>query len=157
MIHRNLTTCHLPGIHDHIHIAASLLHLWKIGVSTFNNKCHLAPTDKGANIVEAFDEDIQKIYIPCAGHTLNPSVKAAFSVRGVVARCYKIVSHFNQSRVQREELINKQQQLELPQHSLIEDNDTRWNSMFWQKNVACNKLLWWQSHCWKEICLRRLI
>lgn len=84
-------------------------------------------------MVKAIDEDLQKIRIPCAGHTLNLSVHAALSVRSVVnavSHCRKIVTHFNHSRLDREELTLKQKQLELSQHSQIKDVDTRWNSTF---------------------------
>ena len=37
---------------------------------------------------------------------------------------------FNQSRLDREELDKKQKQLEIPQHSLIKDVETRWNSTY---------------------------
>ena len=90
-------------------------------------------TDNGSNIVKALNEDIPKIRIPCAGHTLNLSVHAALTIHSVqkaVARCRKIVAHFNQSRLDREELVKKQKQLEIPQHSLIKDVETRWNSTY---------------------------
>ena len=133
MVHRNLTTCFLPGVHDHQHIAAALRDLcteWCIDID-----CQVAAftTDNGSNIVKTLDEDLEKIRIPCAGHTLNLSVRAALSVRGVVtavSRCRKVVSHFNHSRLDREELALKQKQLVLPQHSLVKDVETRWNSTY---------------------------
>ena len=47
-------------------------------------------------------DDLQKMHIPCAGHTLNLSVEAALKERSLttaLARCRKIVTHFHQSRI----------------------------------------------------------
>ena len=88
-------------------------------------------TDNGANVVKAVKEDFGKPHVACAGHTLNPSVQAALNVKAVstiLAKCRKIVGHFNHSQVDREALESKQKQLELPTHSLIRDIQTRWNS-----------------------------
>ena len=132
IFHRNLTTQHLPGIHDHTNTAEAikLCVEWCIEiifqVSAFTN-------DNGSNIVKALNEDIPKIHIPCAGHNLNLSVHAALTIHSVqkaVARCRKIVAQFNHSRLDREELVKKQKQLEIPQHSLIKDVETMWNSTY---------------------------
>ena len=57
-------------------------------------------------------EDLHKTHVPCAGHTLNLSVQAALSVKSILtplARCQKVVAHFNQSRLDKEEPFLKQQ------------------------------------------------
>ena len=122
MMHRNLETHHLPGVHDHSHLANALhdsTSEWCIDldhVSAFT-------TD---NIVKTVKEDLVVIHLPCAGHTLNLAVQSALKVPAIstaLSRC-----HFNQSRIDREELHLKQQQLGLPGHALIQDVQTRWNS-----------------------------
>ena len=49
--------------------------------------------------------------LACVGHTLNLAVQKALAevprVAGAVARCRKIVEHFNKSRVHAEELQKK--------------------------------------------------
>ena len=40
-------------------------------------------TDNGSNIVKSVEEDLGKLCIPCAGHTLNLSVQAALKVNTV--------------------------------------------------------------------------
>ena len=133
IFHRNLTTQHLLGIHDHTNTAEAIKSLcveWYIEI-TFQVSAFT--TDNGSNIVKALNEDIPKIRIPCAGHNLNLSVHAALTIHSVqkaVARCRKIVAQFNHSRLDREELVKKQKQLEIPQHSLIKDVETRWNSTY---------------------------
>ena len=45
-------------------------------------------------------EDLEKMHIPCAGHTLNLSAEAAFKERSLVTaitHCRKVVTHFHQS------------------------------------------------------------
>ena len=69
--------------------------------------------------------------IPCAGHTLNLVVQHALAIPGLVVtlgRCRKIVEHFHRSRLDNEELKSKQKQLDLPQHQLVQEVVTRWNS-----------------------------
>ena len=130
MMHRNLETRHLPGVHDHSHLASALRDStseWCIDldhVSAFT-------TDNGSNIVKTVKEDLEVIHLPCAGHTLNLAVQSALKVPAIstaLSRCKKVITHFNQSRIDREELHLKQQQLGLPGHALIQDVQTRWNS-----------------------------
>ena len=88
-------------------------------------------TDNGSNIVKALKDDLKKIHVPCAGHTLNLSVQSALGISGLssaLARCRKVVGHFNHSRVDRESLLSKQSLLDLPKHSITQDVTTRWNS-----------------------------
>ena len=131
LCHHNLSTCHFPGTHDHSNIAEILQKLadtWNIDL---DNQVSCFTTDNGSNIVKSLKDDLNKMHIPCAGHTLNLSVEAGLKERilsSAIARCRKIVTHFNQSRVDREMLSSKQQLLELPKHSLIKDVSTRWNS-----------------------------
>lgn len=107
MLRRNLTTHHLPGIHHHTNISEAIKSLCVDWCIDLDHCVSAFTTDNGSNIVKALNEDIPKIRIPCAGHTLNLSVHAALNVRVVqkaVARCRKIVAHFNQSQLDREEL-----------------------------------------------------
>jgi len=81
MKHSNLTTCHLPGTHDHTNIVIALRSLadeWEIDQVT----CFT--TDNDSNIVKMLREDLEKMHIPSAGHTLNLSVEAALKERSLV-------------------------------------------------------------------------
>ena len=96
-------------------------------------------TDNGSNIVKTIKDDLQKMHIPCAGHTLNLSVDAALKERSLttaIACCQKLVTHFHQSRLDCEALAPKQ---ELPKHSLIQDVSTRWNSTNDMIKRACEQ------------------
>ena len=129
LYHRNLLTRHLPSIHDHCSISEAL----RSGTSEWGIKLEdvSAFTDNGSNIVKLVEEYLQKLRIPCAGHTLTLAVQAALNVRRlstVLARCRKIVQHFNKSRVDKEDLAAKQILLQLPKHNLLQEVSTRWNS-----------------------------
>ena len=50
------------------------------------------------------------MHIPCAGYTLNLSVEAGLkdqTLLSAIIRCRKVVTHFSQSRVDREMLSSK--------------------------------------------------
>lgn len=72
------------------------------------------------------------VAIPCAGHTINLAVHdvlAGDGLKTALGRAKKIVEQFNHSWFDNEELKAKQQQLDLPSHSLIQDVVTCWNSI----------------------------
>ena len=55
-------------------------------------------TDNGSNIIKCIEDYLHILRVPCAGHTLNLGVQAALkepSLRTILARCRKIVQHFN--------------------------------------------------------------
>ena len=143
MKHKNLTTCQLPRTHDHTNIAAAPRNLadeWEIDLD--DQVTCLQHADNGSNIVKVLREDLEKMHIPCAGHTLNLSVEAAFKKRSLVtaiACCRKVVTHFHRSRLHCKALIEKQKLLELPEHYLIQDVSTRWNSMQYMIKRACEQ------------------
>jgi len=123
-MHSSQLQCqHLPGVHDHIHISeaiTSALSEWYIqldkGVVVF-------VTDNGSNIKKSLKDDLRKLNIPCAGHTLNLSVQKAFSVpelKTAIIRDKKVVEYFKKSRLDLEEVDEKQQLLGLPKHKLIQ-------------------------------------
>ena len=93
--------------------------------------------DNGANIVAAakiLEEKHGWSSVRCAGHTLqlavNSSLKHSSIEKAVwVARC--LVEHFRRSELACTKLRQKQQQMGTPQHKLVQDISTRWNSTFY--------------------------
>ena len=80
--------------------------------------------------------------ISCAGRTLNLVVQHALSILGLattLGRCRKIVEHFHHSRLYNEELKSKQKQLDIPQHQLIQEVVTRWNSTLDMVSRLCEQ------------------
>jgi len=71
--------------------------------------------------------------LPCFGHTLHLAVKAGLElplISHLTAVCRKIVGHFKHSVVTMGALREKQRGLNIPQHTLLQDVSTRWNSTY---------------------------
>ena len=159
MLHRNLETRHLRWDHDHSHLACALrasTSEWCIDLA----RVSAFTTDNAANIVETVKEDLEITHLPSAGHTLNLAVQSALNVPAIsttLSRCKKVVAHFNQSRVDREELHLKQQQLELPLHSLIQVSVIKCIPR-WLTNLLCFKyiVLWSTVYHYPLVFLHRM-
>ena len=90
-------------------------------------------TDNAKNITNAITAELMLTMISCAGDMLNLLVQRGLAVPRLsttLARCRQIVEHFNCSRIDNKELKAKQKQLEIPQHNLIQEVVTRWNSTY---------------------------
>lgn len=131
----SLTTMPLEERHTAGNIAAWIEEAAdKFGIST--NKIMSIVHDNAANVVAAVKllEDRHEISsVRCAGHTLqlvvnhalkNPQISKAVSA----ARC--LVEHFK-SELSCNKLKTKQKQMGTPQHKLIPDASTRWNSTYY--------------------------
>jgi hypothetical protein len=74
-------------------------------------------------------------YVTGMAHTLQLIVEDALKSQRVVsdaiAVARRLVGHFNHSTQATDTLRDLQRQLDLPQHSLIQDVQTRWNSTFY--------------------------
>lgn len=126
---RCLEAVEVPGSHD----AESLSGVIQEGLARWNieSRVFYATTDNGGNIKNACTEYLNLTHIPCIGHTLQLGVKRCFDVRKVsivLARCRKLVGFFHRSYKVTYALREKQQQLKIKQHKLIQDCVTRWGS-----------------------------
>ena len=94
-------------------------------------------TDNASNIVAAV-RVVGWNHVPCFAHTLNlvvsKAIKSDNSVRVVKKKCKQIVTFYHQSVKATEKLKKVQNQLNLPEHKLIQEVDTRWNSTFFMFN-----------------------
>ena len=126
MMHRNLETRHLPEVHDHFHLASAphgSTSEWYIDL----DHVPAVTADNGSSMIKTVKEDLEVTHLPCVGHTFNLAVQSALKVPAIstaLSRCKKVITRFNQSRIDREELHLKQQQLGLPGHALIQDVQT---------------------------------
>ena len=124
----------------------SMLQEWNLsldGLTSFT-------TDNGINVANAIDM-MGRIRVPCISHCLNLAVDKACSISDVskaLARCRRLVSHFNHSSKSSYLLKQKQEILSHPSHSLIQDVSTRWNSAYYmvsrvieQQQPICATLL----------------
>ncbi|XP_065816547.1 E3 SUMO-protein ligase ZBED1-like [Labrus bergylta] len=93
--------------------------------------------DNGSNIVLAANILLEKhgwMSICCAGHTLQLVINHALKQTQITktlgaARC--LVEHFKRSELASSKLKTKQQQMGTPEHKLIQNVSTRWNSTFY--------------------------
>lgn len=93
--------------------------------------------DNGSNIVLAANILQEKhgwVSVRCAGHTLQLVVSRALKQPQITkalgaARC--LVEHFKKSELASTKLKAKQKQMGTPEHKLIQDVSTRWNSTFY--------------------------
>ena len=106
-------------------VLSSMFEEWNISSKVFG-----ATTDNGQNIVNAI-ELLRLEHFPCLAHTLQLGIKKVYSIPKVhtaIARCKKLVEHFNKSTKETYRLREKQKMLQLEEHKLIQDCPTRWGS-----------------------------
>ena len=96
------------------------------------NKVNVMTVDNASNMTVALEvAGAQKL--GCLAHTLNLASNKAMSIQSlqkVLAKVRSIVTFFHKSNIATEMLKEKQLALQLPQHKLINDCKTRWNSTY---------------------------
>ena len=126
-----LQTCEMPEMHTALNIAERLrdsIKEWKIDEERVSAIVH----DNASNITLAV-QNLGWQSVPCFAHTLQLAVNKGLEVSQInklasVGR--KIVGHFKHSSLAMTALREKQKQLSVPQHHLIQDVATRWNSTY---------------------------
>ncbi|XP_028408818.1 zinc finger BED domain-containing protein 4-like [Dendronephthya gigantea] len=90
-------------------------------------------TDNASNVVAAV-KILGWNHVPCFAHTLNlvvsEAIKSDECVSEIKKMCKQIVTFFHQSVKATEKLKEVQNKLNLPEHKLIQEVDTKWNSTF---------------------------
>ena len=89
--------------------------------------------DNAANMVLAVDLVGEWDYLGCFGHTLQLAVNAGLNLNPLsclLAAAHKLVGHFKHSVAAVAFLNNKQKAMNVPEHRLIQDVSTRWNSTY---------------------------
>ncbi|XP_015801943.2 E3 SUMO-protein ligase ZBED1-like [Nothobranchius furzeri] len=88
-------------------------------------------TDNATNMVLAGVEAEMTPHLMCFAHTINLATQKAFkmdTVARLLGKVRRVVGFFHRSVRAAEILQDKQKQLALPTHKLIQDVSTRWNS-----------------------------
>ncbi|XP_076135696.1 E3 SUMO-protein ligase ZBED1-like [Alosa pseudoharengus] len=88
-------------------------------------------TDNARNMIVAGVEAEMSPHLMCFAHTLNLAAQKAFRVSNaarVLGKVKKVVGFFYRNTTGADLLKQKQQQMALPGHTLINDVPTRWNS-----------------------------
>ncbi|XP_053316233.1 E3 SUMO-protein ligase ZBED1-like [Spea bombifrons] len=93
--------------------------------------------DSGANIVAAvkiLEDKHGWASIRCTGHTLQLVINASLKHSGIqraVGAARGLVEHFKKSELASTKLKEKQKQMGTPEHKLLQDVSTRWNSTYY--------------------------
>ena len=92
-------------------------------------KVHLVLRDNGSNFVAGI------LAFGCFAHTLqlvvHDAVLAQRGVQTLFSVSRQVVRHFKHSNVSLQALKSIQQRLDIPQHRPIQDQATRWNSLYY--------------------------
>ena len=142
--HSLLETKEFPDSHTSVNVAEELKNILE------ESKVACITTDNGRNITAAV-RDLGWTHLPCFSNTLQLSVEKVLKLPEIVkaiARCKRIVTHFNHSCKASYLLKEKQKNLGNKQHCLIQDVVTRWNSAYYmveriieQQQPLCATLL----------------
>jgi len=122
----------LPDDHTSVNIKEmfeNLINEWEIQQSAL--VC--VTTDNATKMKAAFKSILPSKWLSCFGHNLNLALGKALKIDQVdaaVRACRSVVQGFNHSWKRRRELAKKQAELNLPQHTLIQDVVTRWGSTY---------------------------
>lgn len=122
--------------HTALHIAEKLentFYNWKI-----KDKVTTVTTDNAKNIVNAVQllsttTNYSISDVTCAAHSIQLSINKAlkeYSISEILKACSTLVGHFKHSNLAKHSLLNKQKQLGMPEHSLLQFCKTRWNSNY---------------------------
>ena len=97
------------------------------------SKIHLGVRDNAANMVSAMRIAGMRD-VGCTAHTLQLVIHDALftqtSVESLVKKSRKIVTHFKHSEQACRKLVDCQNSCGIPQHKLLQDVETRWNSTY---------------------------
>lgn len=125
-----LGCCNFSGSHTAANIASELdaiLNRWNL-----KGKVNFAITDNAANIVKGIKECLGIKHFGCFAHTLNLLVDDALKLwQTLIDKVKKIVAHFKRSSLSSERLAKYQLQQNRQPKCLIQNVETRWNSVFY--------------------------
>ena len=123
----------LTEAHTGEYIAAqvlSMLEKWEIALQ----RVHLVITDNSSNMAKAM-RDASLPHFGCFAQSLqlaiNDGLLSQKIVKDIIAICKSIVGHFHRSSVASHNLKRIQESLNIPQHKLKQNVQTRWNSTFY--------------------------
>lgn len=100
---------------------------WKLDMSYMAG----ITTDNASANKKAFQQDFT--WVPCFGHNLHLAINKGLDidrVSGSLSRLRKTVSAFSRSPKMLRQLKKKQKDLQLPEHRMIHDEPTRWDSAY---------------------------
>lgn len=134
MKNMTLQCSHFPGEHTGSAIHGKVVELlkdWKISDEVVPL---YVVSDNARNLISAFSFASPEItHTFCMAHTLQLGINDAVAeaqMGSLLKKCRSIVGHYKSSTKSRERLESLQLRLGLPQHSLCQMVETRWNSTY---------------------------
>ncbi|XP_063235837.1 zinc finger BED domain-containing protein 4-like [Bacillus rossius redtenbacheri] len=131
---RTLDCSHFPGEHTGAAIYEKICHLtadWKISALLISVPVYVV-SDNARNIKAALTgKPVEHLF--CVAHTLQLAIDNAVTQVGmgkILKKCRSIVGHYKQSSKASERLHSLQSKLGLPEHSLCQMVETRWDSVY---------------------------
>ncbi|XP_060569040.1 E3 SUMO-protein ligase ZBED1-like [Ruditapes philippinarum] len=126
------------------HTGENLANKLKDCVSEFGleNKIGSIVHDNARNMQSASEKCEDWGDVGCFGHTLQLCVKPALelpNVSKIVAKSRKLVGYFKHSTTLTAEMRNRQKVFKVPEHELIQDVPTRWNSTHLMLERLCEQ------------------
>jgi hypothetical protein len=117
--------------HDGVYLARKLSEA--ITTWGLERRVHLGVRDNGANMISALRiAGVQDM--GCVAHTLQLVIHDALfiqtSVESLIKKARKIVTHFKHSEQACRKFGDCQKSCDLPEHKLLQDVETRWNSTY---------------------------
>lgn len=118
--------------HTADNLSASLNNTVKLWDLQRHGKGPVVTTDNAMNIVKAV-RLCELTHVPCFAHTLNLATQKGLQTKemtGVLSKVRRVVGLFHRSTTAAAALKSVQSQLGVPEHKLLIDVPTRWNSSF---------------------------
>lgn len=138
-----------PGSHTAANIAEAI----QDSIDDFKipkYKIHVIVRDNGANVVRGVNESGYSS-LSCFLHTIQLIIHDAIFEQGIIkniiTNCKRIVGHFSHSQLAYRRLEELQKQNDLPQHKLIQDVPTRWNSKYFMLERMFEQKFAVSSYC----------
>ncbi|XP_065642272.1 zinc finger BED domain-containing protein 4-like [Hydra vulgaris] len=134
--HVILQVTHFPESHTGHNISKFIneaLQSWDIP----HEKIHAVLTDNAANVMAAIKEsNLGDKHLPCLIHTLQLCIQKKIfreqrTASDTIAVFRALARHFHHSSSAVAKLKEIQSQLKLPEHNIIQDVSTRWNSTYY--------------------------
>ena len=147
--HHCITTQEVSVVHNTENLANEIGEV--LNERGIRERIYGATTDNAQNIRNAIVDIMELHHLGCIGHTLQLSIDKSFrltSVAWLLGRVKKLIEHFKRCTKETSLLRDKQILLDLSQHELIQQCDTRWNSTLYmlqrvkeQQPALCSVLL----------------